>query len=401
MMVTEHKQRLQGIMIFLLVILSLNFFFARFVSTSMLKNVCYAYMLGAVMLSIPRSFKIGNGFVLPVQMISISVLLSIFLAQISWKQDLTYFTSTIPYLLWIVFFYLLHIRFPIAKLEKITFFYGWVYILLFMYQYTHSHVVYFGFKEEFAEDRGVIRILFPGAGVFLLAYYIALNKVMDKTKYRWIFALFILCGIAVTVLQVTKQSIAILLLITLFHLLRTVSVGKKVLVMILAGAAIYGTLNSNNPISRGIIESQRDNVQQGNQNIRILASEYFVNDFSPNLLSRIFGNGYPNLKSNYGKFITILEDNYGYFLTDVGVVGMYVMFGILPIIAYVIIFYKGLRMQVPPEYQYLKYYLFNLLATCLTSDSIFSISFILTNVFVLYSLQVLYEEKQSTTLMKV
>ena len=353
------------------------------------------------MLSVPRSFKMGSGFILPVQLISISVLLSIFLAQISWKQDLTYFSSTIPYLLWVVFFYLLHIRFPIAKLEKIIFFYGWLYILLFMYQFTHSNVVYFGFREEFAEDRGVIRILFPGAGVFLLAYYIALNKVMDKSKYPWLFVLFILCGIAVTILQVTKQSIAILLLITLFHLLRTVSVGKKILLMVLAGALIYGTLHSNNPISRGIIESQRDNVQQGNQNIRILASEYFVNDFSPNLLSRIFGNGYPNLKSNYGKFITILEDNYGYFLTDVGVVGMYAMFGILPIIAYLIIFYKGLSMRVPPEYQYLKYYLFNLLATCLTSDSIFSISFILTNVFVLYSLQILYESKNSTALIKV
>jgi len=401
MILIENRQRLQGLLIFLLVILSLNFFFAKFVSTSVLKNICYAYMLGAIMLSVPRSFKMGSGFILPVQLISISVLLSIFLAQFSWKQDLTYFSSTIPYLLWVVFFYLLHIRFPIAKLEKIIFFYGWLYILLFMYQFTHSNVVYFGFREEFAEDRGVIRILFPGAGVFLLAYYIALNKVMDKSKYRWLFALFILCGIAVTILQVTKQSIAILLLITLFHLLRTVSVGKKILIMVLAGALIYGTLHSNNPISRGIIESQRDNVQQGNQNIRILASEYFVNDFSPNLLSRIFGNGYPNLKSNYGKFITILEDNYGYFLTDVGVVGMYAMFGILPIIAYLIIFYKGLSMRVPPEYQYLKYYLFNLLATCLTSDSIFSISFILTNVFVLYSLQILYESKNSTALIKV
>ena len=401
MILIENRQRLQGLLIFLLVILSLNFFFAKFVSTSVLKNICYAYMLGAIMLSVPRSFKMGSGFILPVQLISISVLLSIFLAQISWKQDLTYFSSTIPYLLWVVFFYLLHIRFPIAKLEKIIFFYGWLYILLFMYQFTHSNVVYFGFREEFAEDRGVIRILFPGAGVFLLAYYIALNKVMDKSKYRWLFALFILCGIAVTILQVTKQSIAILLLITLFHLLRTVSVGKKILIMVLAGALIYGTLHSNNIISRGIIESQRDNVQQGNQNIRILASEYFVNDFSPNLLSRIFGNGYPNLKSNYGKFITILEDNYGYFLTDVGVVGMYAMFGILPIIAYLIIFYKGLSMRVPSEYQYLKYYLFNLLATCLTSDSIFSISFILTNVFVLYSLQILYESKNSTALIKV
>jgi len=395
MVVMDTKWRFQAMLIFFLVIFSLNMFFAKVVMASMLKHVCFAYILGAVLLSVPHFFKGGKGFVLPLQLISLSVPASIFLSYVSWNQDLSFGVSTVPYMLWFVFFYLLHIRFPLPMIEKIVFFWGWVYILLFIFQFMNSSVVHFGFREEFKEDRGVTRILFPGAGVFFLAYFISLNRVMEKARYRWLFALFIIAGIAVTILQVTKQSIVLLLGITLFHLLRKTSLFSKLAIMALFIGATVAVLNSDNPISQGIIESQKENVADGGENIRVQGSTYFLTDFSPTTVSRIFGNGFPNLNSKYGQYVSMLEDNYGYYLTDVGVVGMYAMFGVLPLIAYIIIFFRGMTMRVPPEFQYLKYYLFNLMATCLTSDSIFSISFLMTNIFVFYALQVLYERERA------
>ena len=395
MIVKDNSYRWNTALIFLLVICSLNFFYAKIVTTTSLKSLCFAVVFGVICLSAPHFFKHKKGFVLPIQLITLAILTSIFVSYYSWSQSLANGASTIPMLLWIVFFYLLHIKFPIAQLERIVFIYGWIYIILYIYQFTHSSQVYFGFREEFKEDRGVIRILFPGAGVFFLGYFIALNKVMEKHSYRWIFILYILAGIAVTVLQVTKQSIALLLLITIFHLLRKVSTIKKVAVLVASAVIAIVVLNSDNPVSKGIIESQKDNVSDGSQNIRVMASEYFIADFSPNLVSRILGNGFPNLTSNYGKYVTMLEDNYGYYLTDVGVVGMYAMFGIIPLMAYLFIFIKGLLMSVPPEFQYVKYYLFLILATSLTSDSIFSVSFLITNVFVLYIFQVLYDQNNA------
>lgn len=395
MVVMENKWRLQVMLIFFLVILSLNVFFAKVVMASMLKHVCFAYILGAILLSVPHFFRSGKGFVLPLQLISVSVLASIFLSYMSWNQDLSFGVSTVPYMLWFVFFYLLHIRFPLPLIEKIVFFWGWVYILLFIFQFMNSSQVYFGFREEFKEDRGVVRILFPGAGVFFLAYFISLNRVMEKASYRWLFALFIIAGIAVTILQVTKQSIVLLLGITLFHLLRKTSLFSKLAIMASFIAAIVIVLNSDNPISQGIIDSQKENVADGGENIRVQGSTYFLTDFSPTTISRIFGNGFPNLNSKYGQYVSMLEDNYGYYLTDVGVVGMYAMFGILPLVAYLMIFFKGMTMQVPQEFQYLKYYLFYIMATCFTSDSIFSISFMMTNIFVFYALQVFYDRERS------
>ncbi|RZK26230.1 MAG: hypothetical protein EOO43_03420 [Flavobacterium sp.] len=395
MTIVDNSYRWNMVLIFLLVICSLNAFFAKIVMSTGLKSACFAIVFGAICLSVPHFFKQRRGFVLPVQLITLGIFLSIFVSYYSWNQSLANGASTIPMLLWIFFFYLLHIKFPIAHLERIVFFYGWIYIILYIFQFTNSSQVYFGFREEFKEDRGVIRILFPGAGVFFLGYFIALNKVMEKTKYRWLFILFILAGIAVTILQVTKQSIALLLLITIYHLLRKVSIAKKIGVLITSVAIVMVTLNSDNPLSKGIIESQKDNVSDGSDNIRVMASEYFISDFSPNMISRILGNGFPNLTSNYGKYVTMLEDNYGYYLTDVGVIGMYAMFGIIPLLAYLAIFVRGLLMSVPSEFQYLKYYMFLILATSLTSDSIFSVSFLITNVFVLYIYQVLYEQNNA------
>lgn len=395
MVAMDTKWRFQAFLIFFLVIFSLNMFFAKVVMASPLKHLCMAYMLGAVVLSIPYFFRGGKGFVLPLQLISVSVLASVLLSYVSWKQEFSFAVSTIPYLLWFVFFYLLHIRFPLPVIEKIVFFWGWVYILLFIFQFMNSSQVYFGFREEFKEDRGVIRILFPGAGVFFLAYFISLNRVMEKVRFRWVFALFILAGIAVTVLQVTKQSIVLLLGITLFHLLRKTSLFSRLLITAAFIGGVVLVLNSDNPVSRGIIESQKENVADGGQNIRVQGSLYFLTEFSPNTVSQIFGNGFPNLNSRYGQYVSMLEDNYGYYLTDVGVVGMYAMFGILPLLAYLMIFARGLTMRVPAEFQYLKYYLFYIMATCLTSDSIFSISFMMTNIFVFYALQVLFERERA------
>lgn len=393
MEVRDTKWRFQAVLIFFLVIFSLNMFFAKAVMASPLKHVCLAYMVGAILFSVPWFFRGGKGFIFPLQLISVSVIASVFLSYVSWNQDLSFGVSTVPYMLWMVFFYLLHVRFPLPLMEKIVFFWGWVYILLFVFQFMNSSQVYFGFREEFKEDRGVVRILFPGAGVFFLGYFIALNRLMEKVRFRWFFALFIIAGIVVTVLQVTKQSIVLLLGISLFHLLRKTSLFSKIAIMAGFIAAVVLVFNSDNPISQGIIESQKDNVADGGENIRVQGSMYFLTDFSPTTVSRILGNGFPNLKSRYGQYVTMLEDNYGYYLTDVGVVGMYAMFGILPLIAYLIIFSRGMTMKVPPEFQYLKYYLFYIMATCLTSDAIFSISFMMTNIFAFYALQVLYERE--------
>ena len=97
-------------------------------------------------------------------------------------------------------------------------------------------------------------------------------------------------------------------------------------------------------------------------------------------------------KSNYGTFVQDLERE-GIYMGDVGIIGIYAMFGILPIIAYILIWIKSFTLQLPKEYYYAKYYLWLLLITSLTSDSVYHYNFLISSVFALYIYQTIYIEQ--------
>jgi hypothetical protein len=86
--------------------------------------------------------------------------------------------------------------------------------------------------------------------------------------------------------------------------------------MIIIFFFILGTgivINSDIPMVQGVIEAQERDSNLGKKYIRVLAGEYFLNDFSPNIISSILGNGAPYWGlSNYGKFHERLADDKGY-----------------------------------------------------------------------------------------
>lgn len=382
-----RKEIFKDIFVFLLIITGLVFFSAKFDTTDTLKNFSYAYMLFAIIISLPHFFKYTGAFVFPIQLICVSILISFLMAYISWEQGFINSLSTIPYMIWFVFFYLLHIKYPVYKIENVIFFFGCLYILLFIFQFLNTDQVYFGEQDEFIKDRGVIRVNFPGAGVFYLAYLIALIRSKKGEKYRWFFILFIIAGVAVTILQVTRQSIALVLLITLFHYTKKASIPKRIALLSIFSLSLFFALNSDNSIAKGLLETQKETQASGDKYIRVLAGEYFLTDFSPNLASQIFGNGVPNYNSPLGQKTKGLMENRGFYLSDVGLIGFYVMFGILAIVGYIIIFIKSFRVKIPDKYYYLKYYVWYILATSLISDSVFSTKFLISNILVLYCFQ--------------
>ncbi|WP_164076159.1 hypothetical protein [Flavimarina sp. Hel_I_48] len=382
--------------IFVLILCSLLFFSAKFAMSGILKNFAYAYMLFAVILSLPYFFRYSKGYVFPIQIICVSILMSIFMSFINWDQDLGDSLSAVPYLIWFVFFYLMRIRYPIYKIENMILIFGCLYIIFFTFQFLHSGQVYFGYRDEFRVDRGVVRINFPGAGVFFLGYLIALIKSKKGEKYRLLYILFLITGVVVTILQVTRQSIALLILITLYHYTKKAQMPKRIVILSISSLSLLFVFNSDNSIAKGLLDKQKETQQTSvEKNIRVLAGEYFLSDFSPNLISQIFGNGVPNYNSSLGIKMERLKSNQGYYLSDVGIIGFYVMFGIMAVIGYLLIFIKSIVIKIPEKYCYLKYYVWYLLATCLTSDSIYSTNFLISNILSLYCLQRIFIIKRT------
>ena len=385
---------LQVVFVFLLVIVSFRFFDARFLNESFTNYFVLIYVLFAIALSIPYVLRSPMGFIFPVQLIILSTLISIFMAKISWNQSfMDSLIITVPLMLWFFFFYLLHIKISIRIIEGIILFYGILYVIIFFYQSVNNQTVLFG-NSEFMEGRGVVRIIIAGGGIFFLSSFIAINKLTTQKKGRWLWISFSILGIVIPLLQATRQFIAGVLLIFLYHFIKDFSPLRKLIItacFVLFISYLFTT--SDNTIIKGIIEAQEETSQLGKEYIRVLSGTYFLTEFSPDNVSKVLGNGVPYEGiSDYGKFVEDLY-NLNFFLSDVGIIAMYVMFGILSVIAYILIWVRSFTLSVPEEYHYLKYYLWFLLATSLTSDHVYSYDYLISTVFVLYIYQVKFEEE--------
>lgn len=382
-----------------LIACGVNFFEFQAITETGLKYLRVGIISLSIATSLPYLFdKNKGGFTSAIKLISVSILFSMVMAYLSWGQSFSSsYKATFPLMLWFAFFYFTRHKLSIKQIENVIILFGIIYTILFFFQFTHSDVVYFGWQDEFMEERGVIRINFPGAGLFFLFAFFVINKVTEQQslerRFLWIAAALI-C-VLVVVLQVTRQSIAVLILIYLFHLVRNSSMTYKVLTGLLVGCIAFVVLNIDNPIVKGLQEVQNDTASQGDDYIRILSGTYFLKDLSPNTASRILGNGVPYYRpydaSNYGLYTHYLQEEFNYYLDDVGIIAFYTMFGVGAVIGYLLIFFNSFKIKLPPKYQYLKYYIWYLGATCFTNDAIYSHKFLAANIIALVCYQTVYE----------
>ncbi|HEY1055123.1 MAG TPA: hypothetical protein VGE24_08315 [Emticicia sp.] len=393
---------IQLLFVFLFVLVSMNFFDANFLNESAVNYIVFITIGIAIIFSLPHLLPKQEGFVLPVQLIVLSIFLSIIMAYWAWGQSLKdSIIETTSYLVWIFFFFLLYLKISINAVEKIIVFYGFLYAILYFYQLVNAPTVLFGWAisgDEFTEQRGIVRIIFPGAGIFILSIFLAINKLTTASKGKIIWLTLAILGLVIPVLQVTRQFIAGVFFIYFFHLIRNLSFAKKI---ILSGAflgLIFYIQNTDNQIINGLLEVQQRDSQLGKDYIRVLAGEYFLKDFSPTHVNQVLGNGAPSWGiSNYGIFIERLAEEKEYFISDVGIIGMYAMFGIFSVIGYILIWIKSITLPLPPNYYYLKYYLWYLLITSLTWYSVYHYSYLIATVFALYLYQIIYKNYKQYT----
>lgn len=207
-------------------------------------------------------------------------------------------------------------------------------------------------------------------------------------------------GIIIPVLQVTRQLIVATLFIYILHLTRKLDLMKKAAVILTFVVLAVFFINSDLSVVKGLKSAQKETSTQGKEYIRVKAGTYFLTSFSPNTICRILGNGSPyGEKSEYAKFVTKQSETNDYYLSDLGIIAFYIMFGIIAVIAYFIIWINSVIIPVPKEYLYLKYYLWFLFFTGLTSYNLYHTNYLIATVFVLYIYQRVYaSEKNHDTL---
>ena len=391
---------------FLLILtaVSLNYYFATF-----LPGVFKAFRFGllgiVVLIGIAVSFIKGKGFIVPIQLLTLAMLLSILVSYLTRGQSIPLgFLATIPFLLWPIFFLLLKIKVPIEMVEKVVICFGLTYIVCYFYQFANPYNVMFNLgmvEDEFRESRGIIRIIFPGAGVIWLFTAMATTKfTSENNRHKIFWSIILILGIILPFMQATRTYIAPTILIYGYHFAKTLSLSKKVVIgfVLVTTALFIGDLEI--PVIEGILEQQEQQTDDGTKDIRYIAATYFLTEFSPSPINKILGNGIGHERSDYGQLMKQLAQK-GLFIPDIGILGIYAWFGIIPIIAWAMIGYKVYTYKIPEKYIYLKYYFFYVYFGAITGSSFYHIHYLITSIFTLYIFQIIMFDKKHILIEKL
>ena len=330
------------------------------------------------------------------KLINISIFISVFCAYYFWDQSLPDCLLAILYPVagYNLYFYLVKKNVPVATIEKIILIMGLTSVAAFLVSFIIFPRQIFNNpynNEEFT--RGFQRIQLSGFGFIYLFFFMSLNKIFINKhgNIKWI--IFAVAAYTCILLSLTRTYIAFTTIIALIYVLRNSKMYVKGLIIGGIVAAIFVIPNLS--FVQKMVETTKSDVAESKDYIRIQAARYFLDNFQPSVITRILGNGFSyGDKSDYGKLMTKLNQSEFYYVEDLGLIGLYIYLGVLAILAYIIIFYKGLKEKLSSGMNYLKMFITYLLFIGLNSFATYNTSFLLCIVFVLY----LYEvDKDSRT----
>lgn len=290
-------------------------------------------------------------------------ILSIFVAQIVWDQSILLgFNVTSPMLGIAFYFFLIKAKPSYNDIKKFIITYTIIYLLIWIYAWTQAPYVTFSpsDSEELLNDsRGIFRINIVGRLFLVFTFFYGLNKwIVDKENKNLVLS--IICFVFI-VFQVTRQLILFPAVIGLFYFFRSY---KYKWIVFCSIGLIYFTssiainLNEDSFInSLFSMSEQQIESNKSEDDIRLRATKFFFNDYSPNFITDFFGNGVPHNKSSYGKYVSKLNSSYGYYLSDVGYAKMFVINGLLGLVLYLILFIKVIFQKVSREWYFAKLFI--------------------------------------------
>lgn len=311
--------------------------------------------------------RIKAGFSLEFSMIGLAVLLSFFGAYA--YHDQAFKVSLLAQR--IIYFFLLYpflhqLKPDPAYLGRLLVIAGLLWAVLYLIQWAAYPVQLFG--EKMMKDRNTIRITIPGVAFGVAAYYYAFIRFLKTNHYKYI--LFVLFVFFVFVLLGTRQLIAPVVLISLWIIIRSKRVQSKLVLSILIAICSIPIYFIFSDIFDAMMEVTRQQSTSLTHNVRYKAGGFFLMQFSANKMSFLTGNGAYSNHSAYGVLMENYSKLFGYYLADIGIIGEYILYGIIFVIAEVIILIRMMITRLPEDLTYIHYIAYSTLFSLFVSSGI-------------------------------
>jgi hypothetical protein len=267
----------------------------------------------------------------------------------------------------------------IKSVERIIIIIGICYTVFYLLSFVINPVKFFEYKE--VKDRDFLRIFLFGDGFLFLFYFLSLNKIAVGKSKIWLVAC--LASYLCIILNQTRVYMIASAIITVVFLLGS----KKLWIKFISVSLVVSVLLVVPQLDyvKNLQKKTQSDLKGNDDYIRIKSAKYYLGPFQPSGLTRIFGNGFALGNDSYlSKVIGDLQSKKGYYAQDIGLFGLYVNMGIASVVAFLIIYIRGLKTKLRSDYVYLKMFIAFLIFTSFTTDSTFSSSYVMSIVFTLY-----------------
>lgn len=307
------------------------------------------------------SFRFKHNFTLIIFIILLSLPFSMYIANLFHNQSigLTLFAQRSLYF-YLLYFLLHQLKIRPKDFEKIFFVLAFVYIGLYLLQYILFPTVIF--NATVFKDRGTLRMFLYGLSYMMVAYFLALQILLRTNQMKYL--VFLLIALTIIIMIGSRMLLFSVATVTLINLAIEKRIRSKMAIYGLVLAGIIFLFFAFQNVFQELVSVTKETRAEGLDNIRVKAAKYFLSRFFPNKFAYVFGNGASGSQSEYSSIIGFLANKYGYFLSDIGIIGNYVNYGVLFVAGVFVLIYKVLRIKIQPLYHYIKYF-FVLNALCL------------------------------------
>lgn len=202
-----------------------------------------------------------------------------------------------------------------------------VYIILLYV----SLVVPLLFVDSVPEDSSNVdfgyAFLARGNGMLWLYLFCFLLTDMSSKYTKKHIAILCIFIVTVIVIQNRQTIIYVFCILTIFSFTKTKNKSIKVFLLIFLVIAVLYNFDIITSLYLETLENTK--VEAG----RAISLPYFLFEHNDNIIIDIIGNGMDSKKSAYGQYLTDLGQNHSIWAGDLGIVGIWSIYGILPVVA--------------------------------------------------------------------
>lgn len=257
-------------------------------------------------------------------------------------------------LFWLFYFVLHLLDISARQIVRVMLLIGLVWIFLTVVeQFTYPVYYFYSRDDENAQlaRADIYRFMISGRqfGLFVLLFFFYRYLVTSKV-HNLVFVAF---GLAGFYFYGTRQfaGAAVICMCASVFLVKGNAKWRFVLLMLGLSAIIY---TYREPLLEKFVQLTSDQLET-DDNVRLLAGKFFLNEYWPGWGAKLIGNGPPHFESDYGREMFGINTFLHYYRSDVGIIGAYNQFGIFYVLNIIFLNIFALRLTFRSKHnRYLK-----------------------------------------------